>query len=280
MLSYRHAFHAGNHADALKHLCEVLILNYLNEKASKPYCYIDTHAGPGRYRLTEGFAAQNKEYELGIRKLWDTTLKSTELKQYLEQVKQFNPNGSLVNYPGSPAIAQQLILPNCRMQLFELHTKDHQKLQKWADKDKRVKVFQQDGFKGLIANLPPKERRGLVLIDPPYEVKEDYITAKQTLEEALKRFANGVYLLWLPKLQNKAEQVLVKKLKAMPVKSLYTELSISDEASQGMYGSAVFVVNPPWLLEQQLQSCLPELCKLLSLDGAGTWSVNTYNIES
>jgi 23S rRNA (adenine2030-N6)-methyltransferase len=272
MLSYRHAFHAGNHADVLKHLVEVLILQYLVKKEGKPLCYIDTHAGAGSYALREPFASKNREFDSGIARLWERNDLPAALESYAKLVRSFNPAGELLQYPGSPAIAAKILHADHRLQLFELHTDDADRLARWAGRDRRIKVQPDDGFTALKAILPPPERRALVMIDPPYEIKTDYATVIAVLQLASKKFATGIYALWYPLLDREEVVILVKKLEAMPVKFLLVQLPV-QAVGDGMYGSGMFIINPPWLLQQQLESCLPYLQEVLSTVGAQPWQL-------
>ncbi len=264
MLSYRHAFHAGNHADVLKHLVEVLVLQYLVRKDGKPLRYIDTHAGEGIYDLRKSFAGKNREFETGITQLWQRSDLPPAVQAYVDVVRSCNRENELRYYPGSPAIAAHILRPEHRLQLFELHPEDAARLQKWAGRDRRVRVSGEDGFAALKAVLPPVEKRALVMLDPPYEVKADYATAVTTLQLASKKFATGVYALWYPLLEREAVRLLVNKLEALPVKSLLVELSVRPAAAGGMTGSGMFVINPPWQLQQQLEGCLPWLQSVLA----------------
>jgi len=277
MLSYRHAFHAGNHADVLKHLVQVLALRHLVQKQGKPLRYIDTHAGAGTYDLRKAFASKNREYESGIARLWEQGDLPAPLADYLGVVRMFNPGGELRHYPGSPAIAAAILHRAHRLQVYELHPDDAGRLEAWAARDRRVRVYREDGFAALRAILPPPEKRALVMIDPPYEVKSDYAVAVATLRGALKKFATGVYVLWFPLLAREEARVLVKKLEAMPVKSLLVELPV-QAAGQGMQGSGLFVVNPPWTLEQQLRDCLPYLRELLASPYAPPWRLQASGV--
>jgi len=270
MLSYRHAFHAGNHADVLKHLVEVLVLQHMVQKGDKPLCYIDTHAGPGIYDLRGAFASKNREFDSGIERLWQRNDLPPPLQHYMDLVRGFNAGGELVQYPGSPAIAATILHTRHRLRLFELHSGDAAKLARWGGCDRRVKVQQGDGFAVLKAILPPPEKRALVMIDPPYELKTDYATALRTLQLASKKFATGVYALWYPLLARKELATLVRKLEAMPVRSLMVELPVRAKGV-GMHGSGVFVVNPPWMLQQQLESCMPYLQAMLASADALPW---------
>ena len=273
MLSYRHAFHAGNHADVLKHLVEVLVLQYLVQKEGKPLRYIDTHAGEGIYNLRRSFASKNREFDTGIVRLWQCEDLPPVLQQYVDFVRGFNVTETLQHYPGSPAIAAHILRGNHRLQLFEMHPDDGARLQEWSRGDRRVNVAQEDGFAALKAILPPPEKRALIMIDPPYEVKSDYAKVVTTLQQACKKFATGVYAVWYPLLDREEVRLLVRKLEAMPVRSLLVELPVLAPARQGMYGSGMFVINPPWVLQTQLESCLPYLQTLLAGQGAKPYRI-------
>ena len=275
MLSYRHAFHAGNHADVLKHLVQTLILQYLVQKAGKPLRYIDTHAGAGSYDLRKSFSSKNREYASGILRLWQRDDLPPPLQDYVNVVRSFNATGELTYYPGSPAIAAHILHGDHRLQLFELHPDDAGRLEQWAARDRRIRVQQEDGFAALKAILPPPEKRALVMIDPPYEVKTDYATAIAALQLACKKYATGVYAVWYPLLAWAQVETLVKKLEAMPVKFLLVELSVRAAGTEGMLGSGMFVINPPWVLEQQLADCLPCLQAALAESGAQPWRLHS-----
>lgn len=277
MLSYRHAFHAGNHADVLKHLVQVLLLQYLVKKEGKALRYIDTHAGAGSYDLRAANACKNREFDSGIARLWQRADLPPSLESYVTLVRTVNPAGQLVQYPGSPSIAAKILHASHRLQLFELHPDDARRLARWAAHDRRIKVEQGDGIAALKAILPPIERRALVMIDPPYEVKTDYTTVVSALQLATRKFATGVYALWYPLLAREAVSTLVKKLEAMPVQSLLVELPVQAAAGEGMYGSGMFIVNPPWVLQQQLESCLPYLQTVLASSDAQPWRMCRSN---
>lgn len=272
MLSYRHAFHAGNHADVLKHAIQLQLLRYLNLK-DKPYWVIDTHAGAGMYALDQGYAAKNAEYAQGIARLLPRHDLPPLLADYVALVRDLNPEG-LKRYPGSPWIAQQSLRIEDRLRLFELHPSDQALLAELFSADaRRVKVEAADGFAGLKSLLPPPSRRGLVLIDPSYEEKQDYARVPAALQEALKRFATGCYAVWYPKLQRREPAQLVEALKALPARSwLHASLSVATPAADGfgMHGSGMFVLNPPWTLKAALEPALPWLARVLGQDaGAG-----------
>jgi 23S rRNA (adenine2030-N6)-methyltransferase len=272
MLSYRHAFHAGNHADVLKHCILVQLLRHLNRK-DKPYWYIDSHAGAGRYRLDGEYASKNAEFETGIGRLWQRADLPPALADYVAQVRAMNSDGRLHHYPGSPWLAYELLRPDDRLRLFELHGTDDRLLEKtFAKAGARVAIRQADGFQELKSVLPPPPRRGLVLIDPAYEDKRDYLRVVAALKEGLSRFASGIFALWYPRLQRGDANQLPEKLKKLPVKWLNAILTVQAPAEDGfgMHGSGLFVVNPPWTLADTLRDILPYLARTLALDaGAG-----------
>jgi 23S rRNA (adenine2030-N6)-methyltransferase len=273
MLSYRHAFHAGNHADVLKHFIEVQLLHYLAQK-DKPFWYIDTHAGAGCYSLESGYATQNAEYESGIARLWERDDLPAPLAEYVALVKRINSDGQMKLYPGSPLVALELLRKQDRMRLFELHPTDSEILQQnFAGHGAQVLMQNADGFGALKALLPPPPRRALVLIDPPYEDKQDYQRVVSSLREGLKRFAGGVYAVWYPQLQRAEARQLPEQLKQLPVKSwLHVVLTVQapSEDGFGMHGSGMFILNPPWLLQSVLREVMPYLVKVLRQDtGAG-----------
>ena len=278
MLSYRHAFHAGNHADVLKHAVLVHLLAYLGQK-DKPYWYVDTHAGASDYALDEAWAQKNAEFETGIGRLWSRNDLPPALNAYVERVRLLNANGTLRSYPGSSRIAMQMMREHDRMRLFELHSTESRTLQAAYAKDNpRVIVQAGDGFDGLRSVLPPPSRRGLVLIDPSYEDKRDYARARAALEDSLQRFATGVYVLWYPLVQRRESQQFPESLKRLQKKDwLHVALTVKSPSPDGygLHGSGLYVLNPPWTLPAMLRDVMPYLVKVLGEDaGAG------YALES
>ncbi|MDD2685167.1 MAG: 23S rRNA (adenine(2030)-N(6))-methyltransferase RlmJ [Gallionella sp.] len=269
MLSYRHAFHAGNHADVLKHFVELQLLHHLAQK-EKPFWYIDTHAGAGCYELDSAYAAKNAEFESGIARLWDAADLPVALAEYVALIRQINPDGALRLYPGSPLVALQMLRGQDRMRLFELHPTDNEILQQnFSGEGARVLMQQTDGFGALKALLPPPPRRALVLIDPPYEEKQDYQHVPQALQEGLRRFANGTYAVWYPQLQRAEVAQMVQAMKQLPVKSwLHVALTVQQPSADGfgMHGSGMFVLNPSWTLHGVLQMVMPVLVERLGQD--------------
>lgn len=271
MLAYRHAFHAGNHADVLKHTVLTSVLRYMAGKA-KGYRLIDTHAGAGGYSLQGRFAQKKGEYEQGISRLWSRADLPAPVADYVSLVRQFNPAGQLVQYPGSPAFAQMLLRPQDQLRLFELHPTDHRILASYLGKAKGVEVYDSDGFDGLKGQLPPPTRRGVTLMDPSYEGHGDYARVIGSLRDALARFAEGVYMVWYPQVQKLEAAQLPKRLEALAPKGwLHARLTVQQPDAQGfgLAGSGVFIVNPPYTLHEQLLDVLPYLTETLGqYDGA------------
>ena len=270
MHSYRHGFHAGNHADVLKHLVLVQLLAHLNAK-DKPYWVVDTHAGAGSYLLDTGFAAKSGEWRTGIGPLWEARELPPALAEYRDQIEQSNGAGPLRTYPGSPRLALQMMRPADRLHVFETHPTEINVLrEQLADAGRRVQVHQQDGFTGLKALLPPPPRRALVLIDPSYELKEDYKAVLAQLRDALTRFATGIYAVWYPQVQRQEARDLPRKLQATATGDwLHVSLTVKAPVpgGLGLHGSGMFIFNPPWKLENALREVLPELVRRLGQDG-------------
>ncbi len=292
MLSYRHAFHAGNHADVLKHMVLIQLLRYLNQKDT-PYMYIDTHAGAGAYALDSSQAAKNAEFETGISRLWDRTDLPEPVADYVALVKSMNPSGKMRHYPGSPYCADRVMREQDRLRLFELHPSDvkilyenFQKVEAHAAaqgvrssvRGKRILIQKADGFESLKALLPPPSRRGLVLIDPPYEVKDDYRKVKKTLLDALTRFPTGTYAVWYPVLQRMESREFPNQLMRLPASGwLNVTLTVRTPMPDGfgLHSSGMFVINPPWTLEPMLRQLMPYLVSALGTDSGARFTLET-----
>jgi len=276
VFSYRHGFHAGNHADVLKHLVLVQLLAHMAAK-QKAFTFVDTHAGAGSYSLGSDVARKKSEFETGIGRLWKSGGLPAALEAYLAQVRALNRDGRLHFYPGSPQIALQMTRPQDRLQLFELHSSESAVLQAYFGKaDRRVSVRAVDGFAGLKALLPPPSRRGLVLIDPSYEDKEDYRRVLDALRDALKRFATGVYAVWYPLVRrNESHRMAAGLEKLASGDWLHASLKVCapPEDGLGLYGSGLFVFNPPWNLEAALREAMPALARLLGQDGRAAFGL-------
>ena len=289
MFSYRHAFHAGNHADVLKHVVLIATLRHLTQKET-PLWVIDTHAGAGLYRLDGDYAGTSGEAADGIFKLASALASGTlpdgqppaaSLVDYLELVRGFNRPGELKIYPGSPFVAQRLLRPEVRdkLKLFELHPSDSKALAGNIAKleaGRQVGVAREDGFEALKAVLPPPSRRALVLIDPSYEIKSDYAKVPAALRDALQRFATGTYAIWYPIIPRADAHELPRKLKTLATQSrkawLHATLAVGqrEEAPTpgephrpGLTASGMFVINPPHTLKPALQAALPQLLAVL-----------------
>jgi 23S rRNA (adenine2030-N6)-methyltransferase len=285
MFSYRHAFHAGNHADVLKHVVLVQLLRHLAAKDT-PFWVIDTHAGAGVYALEGAWASKRGEFAEGIGRLWTRQDAPPPVADYLAAVRAANPDGVLRHYPGSPFIALQHLRERDRLRLFELHGNEHDVLAAHIaaagrHASRRTIVAAADGFTGLQALLPPPPRRGLVLIDPSYEDKRDYTRVADALRGALTRFATGCHAIWYPQVQRREPAELVRTLTRMPdLKWLHATLTVRTPSPDGLglHGSGMFVVNPPWTLPAAMQACLPWLAEVLGQDDGARWTLDTAGL--
>ena len=276
MLAYRHAFHAGNHGDVLKHLVLGEVLRHMGEK-DKPYTVLDTHAGAGGYSLEGRYAGKKGEFEGGVAALWDAM--ATEpgslpaaLQRYVQVVRDFNggAGAKLTQYPGSPAIAQTLMRSTDPLHVYEMHPTDERILRAFLGGRPHTKVHLADGFASLARELPPPSRRGVVLIDPSYELKPDYGKVVAAVREMMTRFAQAVVIVWYPLVQLVEAVQLPKRLRtaaaAAPKGWLDAQITVqaADERGFGMMGSGVLVINPPHPVHGMLQECLPVLAERLS----------------
>lgn len=280
VFSYRHAFHAGNHADVLKHVVLVQLLHHLALKET-PFWVIDTHAGAGLYSLEGEWAAKRSEFADGIGRLWQRKDAPAPVADYLDAVRAVNPDGVLRHYPGSPFIALAQMRERDRLRLFEMHPNEHRVLAAnlagaGRDAQRQALIQPGDGFAGLKALLPPPPRRALVLIDPSYEDKRDYARVGATLRDALGRFATGCYAVWYPQVQRRESLELARKLERMPgLRWMHATLTVRAPSPDGLglHGSGIFVVNPPWTLQDALRDALPWLSRALAQDRGARWSL-------
>lgn len=284
MFSYRHAFHAGNHADVLKHLVLVHLLGHFTQKDT-PFWVIDTHAGAGLYALDGDWAAKRSEFAEGIGRLWGRSDVPGPVAAYLDEVRALNPDGRLRHYPGSPFIALAHLRERDRLRLFEAHVNESRVLANNLDASgrapaRRVRLDAADGFTGLKALLPPPPRRALVLIDPSYEDKRDYARVLATLRDGLERFATGCYAIWYPLVPRPEPTDLVRRLRNQPgIRWLHATLAVRHPSRDGLglHGSGMFVVNPPWTLEASLRESLPWLVQVLRQDDGARQSLEIRN---
>jgi len=280
VLSYRHAFHAGNHADVLKHLVLSLALDYLVRK-DKPLSYIDTHAGAGDYLLPNGEPERPPEWHQGIQRLWSESLQrkgiSPAISRYLQLIRAGNPGPILRRYPGSPLLAARILRPQDRIHCFEQQSRESQQLTRVLSEFRGYKeVRQQDGFTALRALLPPPSRRALVLLDPSYENKSDYQLVTRSLADALGRFDTGVYCIWYPMLARPEARRLPAAILQLSQRNwLHVQLQIKRPAPGGfgLYGSGMVVINPPWTLYGELNQALPTLTGFLAQDSHATFRI-------
>ncbi|NLY35189.1 23S rRNA (adenine(2030)-N(6))-methyltransferase RlmJ [Advenella faeciporci] len=280
MFSYRHAFHAGNHADVLKHSVLLHILHYFNKKET-PYWIIDTHAGAGIYDLEDAWAEKTAEFKEGIARLWDNTDLPQDLQVYIDHIRNLNDGQDLVYYPGSPWISLELMRHKDRLHLFELHPTEIEVLsdnieQQGREIARQVTIFEKDGFSGLKSQLPPVPRRGVILIDPSYEDKADYRHTLMAIKDGLKRFATGCYAVWYPLVNRKEVHDMIRQLEKLPdTQWLNASLAVRKPAADGygLHGSGMFIINPPYTLHAALEKSLPYLAKHLAQDSSATFSL-------
>ena len=287
MFSYRHGFHAGNHADVLKHMVLIAVLKHLTAKPTA-ITVVDTHAGAGLYRLDSDFAGTSGEAQDGILKLLASPLAADPpplVADYLQLIASFNPKGRTKIYPGSPFVTQALLRqePRDKLWLFELHPTDSKALATHVEQledHRQVALKREDGFEGLRALLPPPSRRGLVLVDPSYEIKTDYARVGACLQESLKKFATGSYMIWYPVIPRPEAHELPRRLKTLANQAgkpwLHATLNIGQSPERapthtpgetaprpGLTASGVFLVNPPHTLKAALQEALPAVLEVL-----------------
>lgn len=277
-MNYRHAFHAGNFADVIKHLVLVRILTYLHEKPAA-FRVIDSHAGAGRYDLTGEEATRGGEWLTGIARVMAARFSQEAgelIAPYLDIVRAFNPPGKLEAYPGSPLIARALLRPQDRMVACEVAPAPRKQLIDALRRDEQARVVDLDGWTALPAFVPPNERRGLVLIDPPFEQPDEFDRLAQVFTEAFAKWPTGIFVLWYPVKNRRATDALARQVAAASAakgavdKCLRLEFSVAPAAEgQGLVSSGLLIVNPPWTLANELRTVLPELQKPLGQGGAG-----------
>ena len=254
MLSYLHGFHAGNFADVHKHFTLCCMLQALTRK-EKPLCYLETHSGRALYEFNDPQAQKTREFEQGISRLWEHAPDGLDV--YLQTVAAFNDT-ELQQYPGSPCIAQHFAREADKLMLMELHPTEAKALKQQFHADKRVAIHNRDGYEGVLSLLPPKPNRGMVLIDPSYEDKQEYDQVVEFLLKASKRWVNGCYAVWYPLLEANRWKSMKHKLQRSCIRNvLCSEIEVNQSDDGGMYGSGMLIINPPWPLEQRLKEVIP-----------------------
>ncbi len=264
MLSYRHAFHAGNFADVFKHVLLIQLIRALQRK-DKPFRVFDTHAGAGRYDLHAAPAGKNREYEEGIGRLWDRQALGPELSAYREQVRALNPNGALRVYPGSPRLMRDLLRLEDRLTLTELHPGDYPALKAEFAGDRQVVARHADGYASLKGFLPPPERRGLVFIDPAFELRDEFDRLARAAQTMRQRWATGTMAIWYPILDRAPSLRFQRNLRELGIPAmLCAELGLHPyDRPVGLHGCGMILINPPWKLDETLNRLLPELLAIL-----------------
>ncbi len=273
-MNYRHAYHAGGFSDVVKHAVLALALSHLRRKDT-PFLALDTHAGVGRYDLAGPQAEKTGEWQGGIGRVLASPAPPPALGPYLDVVRRLNPDGGMRWYPGSPELARTLLRPGDRLSLVELHPEDVAELKRLFAGDRQVGIHHMDGYVALKALLPPPERRGLVLIDPPFEVKDEVERLRAGLGRTLKRWPTGIYLIWYPiKARAAIERFHADIAMLAPPPTLAAELLLrpADDPFR-LNGTGMLIVNPPWQLDQALAELLPWLAANLAPD-SGTWRID------
>ncbi len=270
-MNYQHAFHAGNFADVHKHIVLTLIIEYLRAKPAA-FRVIDSHAGAGRYDLSGPEAARSGEWRDGIGRVRsaEATLRQSDagalFKVYLDVVAALNAGGALRLYPGSPLLAAARLRPQDRLIACELEPRAAASLKAVLRADRGAKVLAMDGWTAIKANVPPKERRGLVVIDPPFEVADDFAKLSGAVAEAHRKWPTGIYMLWYPIKEREAPNALARRLRRVAVpKILRCEVTLAPpRADAGLLGSGLIIVNPPYGLERDLKTLLPVFIRVLA----------------
>jgi 23S rRNA (adenine2030-N6)-methyltransferase len=279
-MNYRHGYHVGSFTDVFKHIVLTILIESMKRKDAA-FCYIDTHGGAGLYDLSAAFSEKTKEYKTGIEKIIQGDNPPSLVKHFLHCIHQINNDllhaqyAALRYYPGSPVLARKLLRPHDRLITSELHPEEYQSLRNTFAGDKQAAIHHTDGYLGLKAFLPPKERRGLILIDPPYENTDEFAHIARSLQTALKRFETGVYAIWYPIKDKASVDAFYRTLKANVNKPiLRVELTIFPDLPSHLNGSGVAIINPPFKLEETLNETLPWVWKSLTINDQGAFRVD------
>jgi 23S rRNA (adenine2030-N6)-methyltransferase len=269
-MNYRHAFHAGNHADVFKHVVLLALIDAL-ERKDAPFAVLDTHAGRGRYALHEEASRKTGEAEAGVARILGARTDATAVRRFQEAIRACNPDGGLRIYPGSPLLAAMAMRADDRLFCREVQHEEAKALTALFERDRRVNVQEGDGYAAIKALLPPKPRRGLVLIDPPYETQEaEFGAALAALKEGLQRWPQGIYALWFPIKERRSLQRFLRAVQRLPAKDiLLAELLIRpDDSPLRLNGSGMLLLNPPWKIDTEIAAALPVLVAELGEGGA------------
>ncbi|MCC5793080.1 MAG: 23S rRNA (adenine(2030)-N(6))-methyltransferase RlmJ [Legionellaceae bacterium] len=277
MLSYQHAYHAGNFADVIKHLSLCLICDYLTQK-DKPLFYLETHAGRGLYDLNDAMAQKTGEYKEGVALLWrERQNLPAVFSSWINAIAPYNQK-HLRYYPGSPVFAAQLLRPIDRLYCCELHPQEFAALQQVALQNRRMHIHQTDGIASMQALLPPKEKRGLIFIDPSYEIKEEYKTIPQAIDNAFQRFSTGVFCLWYPCVNPWLTEQLNTKMRKIACKnSVHVHFNLNQPNQPGMTATGLWILNPPYVLAKQLEQALSIICPYFNA-GKASFKIHTQAI--
>jgi 23S rRNA (adenine2030-N6)-methyltransferase len=273
-MNYRHLYHAGNFADVFKHILLISLIQSLQRKP-KPFCYIETHAGRGCYDLTATEAQKNAEFREGASKIWKMRETPDVVTTYKTIIRQFNQKSGLHFYPGSPTLVKALLRANDRMWLCEWQEEEARQLQQLFIHERKIKVFQQNGYQALKAWLPPLERRGLVFMDPPFEQQTEFKDIINGLQEAYRRWQTGIYAIWYPiKSQAEVTRFHQSLRRTGFEKILIAELCIyPEDVAIRLNGCGLVIVNPPWQWDEQLQILLPWLWHQLTVKQQGYYRI-------
>ena len=272
-MNYRHAFHAGNHCDVLKHAALTLALGRLTAK-DKPFSVLDTHAGRGLYDLESEVAARSGEHLAGIGRVFADGDAPDALVPYIDAVRRQNPFGGLRWYPGSPAIVADALRLGDSAKFCELHPEERQALDTAINDDRQARIYDIDGYQAVRAFLPPPERRGLVLIDPPFEQPGEFDRLAEAIADGMERWASGVFMIWRPIKDEAGYSRFSKAVDAMAIdKTLSAELSVAPRAENKLTGSGLFIINPPFGLAGELAQLLPYLATKLAAAPGGGWAL-------
>ena len=280
MLSYQHGYHAGNFTDVFKHVILTRLMHYMIQK-DKPMLYLETHSGRGVYDLKSQQSLKTGEAHAGIESVWAQAKQLPAVfSPYLQAIRQLNPDHALRHYPGSPELAIQMLRQQDRLFFSELHSGEFEYLSQLQKRGKRVFYNDEDGLETLNSLLPPPERRGLIFMDPSYEIKTDYRQIPIALKAAYQRFSTGVYCLWYPLVDNKLHQQLLRGLTNIgATNSLRVEFYLTGNEKPGMTGCGMWIINPPYVLAEELKLALQALRKVFN-PGVSSYLMDTVHTPS